>query len=433
MGKFEQPKLLSIKASANAFAAKFYMEQLPHGIDALIAAIKQIDKKTTLCLCILHDKDEVTNGVWEVATDKPHFHLLYKNVDRNTNTCIKTVLEKLGIFFRQGLDDTLLANRAIETIGKSFPGYANYLTHETEEARKDAKYIYSITEIISNLTIPEIEQIRDGYTRITEGSSKVNIRDLAALDADAFALGYALKNFNAWYNSLPFNIRSHSKLKTIRESFTRGVECRLEEGTEINRLCIYIMGTPNTGKTYAAKESLAGEQILHINGGGSGKFDNLRPDHSAILVDDDNCPNLLNLTDNYICRAYRRNNNNPVWAGKYFIVTSNLSFTNWLKECGFKIDNTSTVHFNKLENKHYAAMLSRFFVCSLVPNGNGGNKLALVSPSTRGSESEQRERLAMFLTFRDNFNSIIANYTPSKSQLDYSNFLENSCCLPNIL
>jgi len=431
--EFKDPKPLSIKAKVNAFAAKFYYEQLPDGIDALIVAIKQIDKKSALVLCIQHDKDEVSDGIWEVAKEKPHFHLLYKNVNRNTNTCINTVLQQLHICYRQGLDDVLLANRGIETIGESFPGYALYLTHETKSARLDAKYIYDIQEIISNLTIPEIEQIRDGYTRITEGSTKLSISDLASLDLDAFALGYALKNFNAWYNALPFNVRSHSKLKTIKESYTRGVESRLEEGTEINRLCVYIMGNPNTGKTYAAKEALAGQQILNVGGGGSGKFDNLRPDHDAIILDDDICPNLLNMTDNYICRAYRRNNNNSIWAGRYFVVTSNLSFTNWLITCGFKIENPSTVHFRMLENKHYSAMLSRFFVCSLIPDANGGNKLALISASTRGSEAEQHERLNMFIDFKNKFNSIISEYTPSATQIDYSAFVDNGCCLPNIL
>lgn len=433
MGKFKEPKPLSIKAKTNAFAAKFYYEQIPDGIDALIAAIKQIDKKLALVLCIQHDKDEVSDGIWEVAKEKPHFHLLYKNVNRDTNTCIKTVLEQLHIHYRQGLDDVLLANRGIETIGKSFPGYANYLTHSTEEARKDAKHIYNIQEIISNLTIPEIEQIRDGYTRITEGSKKLSISDLATLDADAFALGYALKNFNAWYNSLPFNVRSHSKLKTIKESYAIGVESRLEEGTEINRLCIYIMGNPNTGKTFAAKEALAGHQILNVGGGGSGKFDSLRPDHDAIILDDDICPNLLNMTDNYICRAYRRNSNNSIWAGRYFIVTSNLSFTNWLISCGIKIENLNTVHVRMLENKHYMAILSRFYVCCLVPDGNGGNKLALVSASTRGSEAEQIERLNMFTDFKERFNSIISEYKPTKYQIDYSSFIDDGCFLPNIL
>ena len=150
-----------------------------------------------------------------------------------------------------------------------------------------------------------------------------------------------------------------------------------------------------------------GKRVLSVGGGGTGKFDRLRPDHDAIVIDDDVCPNLLNMTDNYICRAYKRNSNNPAWAGRYFIVTSNLPFADWLDSCGLRVKTLS----GNL-TPHYTAMLSRFFVCVL-QSRQGINHLALCSPSTRGSEQEQLERAEMFAEFAERFNSIIASYTPA--------------------
>ena len=236
---------------------------------------------------------------------------------------------------------------------------------------------------------------------------KVTSDELAALDQDAYSLGYEMKNFSQWYDAQPFAVRSHTKMKTIRESYERGVEARIEEGRAVIRLCIYIQGPPDSGKTYAAISALGGKQVLSVGGGGTGKFDRLRPDHEAIVIDDDVCPKLLNMTDNYICRAYKRNSNNPAWAGHYFIVTSNLTFSEWLENSGIHVKD-------KLGNPsaHYIAMLSRFFVCE-IRYTNYIAHLALISPSTRGSATEQLQRAEMFAEFAMRFSSTIANYAPS--------------------
>ena len=136
--------------------------------------------------------------------------------------------------------------------------------------------------------------------------------------------------FALGFNELPFKIRSNAKMKTVKESYQRGVDRRIAENREVLRVCIFIKGEPNTGKTYTSLAALAGKRIYKIDGGGSGKFDNLRPDREAIVISDEVCPNLLNMADNYICKAYRRQNNNPAWAGNYFVVTSNLSFDDWV-------------------------------------------------------------------------------------------------------
>lgn len=409
-------RILPADAKVNAFAIKCYDEQMPNGWDYVKKCIVATDKQHFHVIAVRHDRDLVTDGIWKTAVEKPHIHVIIRCVDRKKRIRVRTAMGQLGIVFRPGLDDELWKNHGVETIG-NYSGYAVYLTHETDDAIREGKELYDIYELVSNLTVAEILRVRDGYTRVSDGVHKVTTAELEQLDKDAYQLGYEMKNFNAWYNSQPFVIRSNAKMRTIRESYNRGVEVRIEENQELLRVCIYIQGEPNTGKTFAAKAALSGKRVLPVGGGGSGKFDKLRPDHDAIVVDDDICPNLLNMTDNYICHAYKRNSNNPPWAGQYFVVTSNLSFYDWLEKCGIRYQN-----YNGEVTAHGKAMKSRFYVCRLKEE-NGVNRLALTSPSTRGSIEDQLARLDLFLEFQKRFNEVIAKYNPVSNSIDYSSVL----------
>lgn len=416
-GKSKDDKTLSLYSKVYSVALKFYEEQLPYGEQAFIDAVRGSDKRYVQVLAIKHDRDEVSDGIWAVASVKPHWHVIVRMTDRKKSLRVKNILEGLCVVFRPQIDDALWKGHGVETIG-NFAGYATYLTHDTEQAIKDAKERYDVSEIISNLTLEEVEQVREGYMRVSEGR-KVSQAELVALDKEAFDMGYNMKNFTEWYNEQPFSVRSNAKMRVIRESYDRGVEARIEQGQELNRLCIFIQGAPNTGKTYASKKALEGRRILSVGGGGTGKFDRLRPDHDAIVIDDDVCPNLLNMTDNYITHAYKRNSNNPAWAGRYFVVTSNLTFEEWLEACGIRTRD----RYNQ-PSEHMKAMTSRFFIARLKSDANGVNHLALSSPSTRGSVQEQMERADAFVTFKKIFDDTIAGYVPTYNSVDFSAIVE---------
>ena len=431
MARKKVHKLLSISAKVYSFALKFYDEQLPYGIEETIRAIKQTGADKFQVLLICHDRDEVSDGIWRVATEKRHYHLICRCTNSKERIRIYQMLDWFHIYYRPGIDDILLLNHAIETVG-NFQSYAVYLTHETEEAKKDNKEPYNISEIISNLSLDEIKAVREGYIRIANASLKVTMSALATLDEEAYKLGKELRDFDKWYNQLTFAIRSNAKMKTIRESYNRGVEAILNENPRITRLCIFIKGEPNTGKTFATLRALEGKDILSVGGGGTGKFDKLRASTDAIVVDDDVCPNLLNIADNFLCHVYRRGSNNPVWAGRYLVVTSNLSFTEWLRTCGIKIpDSNTTVEYRMKNSSHYEALRSRFFICCVNENSDGINQLSLASPSTRGSSEEQSERLRMFLEFQEKFNNTIAQYKPNK--VNFSQYIDRNCCIDEIL
>lgn len=393
---------LGIGSKVYALAIKCYDEQLMAGMAqdkaGLASFIRQVDPAKYQVLAIMHDRDTVTDGIWAEAAVKPHYHVILRCVDRKSRVKVSTALNMLGIRFRPGTDDALWLEHGVETVG-NFAGYATYLTHETQDAIRDAKEQYDVSEIISNLTPEGVEQVRDGYIRVSE-IRKLTQDALISLDKEAYDLGYNFGDFEKWYDELPFSARSHAKMKVIRESYSRGVDARVRERNNVLRLCVFIQGQPNCGKSYASEHTLDGSNVLVVSGGGTGKFDNLRPDHDAIIIDDDVCPNLLNMSDNYMCRAYRRRSNNPVWAGRYLIVTSNKSFEQWLDDCHVSRENVEAVR-------------SRFFVCNIITNRNGISELRCDSISDRGTTDERMARWKMFESFSLRFNAIIGTYTPS--------------------
>lgn len=399
------PKVLSIASRSTTLAAKFYLEQLENGDEtAFFNRVKGIDKNRFYVMAIKHDEDEETDGVWSVAKEKPHFHMIIKARDSHDVFRVKDTLAKLGIVFRPGLDTTLLENRALETVG-NYSAYAMYLTHDTPQAQLENKFPYDVGRIVSNLTPDEVRQIRDGFTRTYE-HKKLTPDELADLDAYAFELGRRLGDFAEWYNNLNFAERSSAKMRTIKESYFRGVEDRLRADAYMLRCCIYIRGDGNTGKTYTSEKTMRemGRSVLSVGGGGSGKFDNLLPSHGCILVDDDICPNLLNMADNKLCHAYRRQQNNPVWAGDYLIITSNLHFEDFCERCGLKVKDLKGNH-----TKQYEALRTRFFFCEMIRREDG-LRLVCREASTRGTPEEQRKRGEMFREFWTRFNELIKGY-----------------------
>lgn len=424
-GKKASKGTITMGQKVYSLAIKCYHEQLTspdlNGEVTLANNIFAIDPGDMEVIAIKHDKDEVTDGIWKVSTEKPHFHIIvrmrrkYDN-GRVARKKVSTILNQLGIAFRPDTDDLLISSRGLEQVG-NFSAYTAYLTHETKQAREDGKHIYKREALVSNLTGEEIDDIRAKQIKVDDNAIKDIPRELIRLDTEAYELGYNLGSYAKWYNDLPFILRSNAKMKTIAERYNAGIEDRIATDNDVLRLCIFIKGAPNTGKTYASMRAIPHDEVLRVGGGGSGKFDNLRPDHGAILIDDDKCPNLLNATDNYIARMYRRNSNNPVWAGDHFIVTSNLFFPEWLEGSGLKVraeQKWKNGQWIQERPEHYDAMLSRFFVCE-VKEINGINKLVLISASTRGTQEEQAKRMKMFLEFKEKFDASLAEYQNIKN------------------
>lgn len=423
--KKDKCKVLNIADRVRSLALKFYVEQIDGSVIDFINTIISFDPKVVQVMAICHFRDIIDKGIWECARAKPHWHVILRFVDHNCRKRIVNILNALKVKYRPGLDDELWKEHGVETVG-DFASYAVYLLHETKQARRDGKERYAPCEIISNLTMEEQEQIRAGYVRLSD-NRKITEEELVSLDKEAYDLGFSLKNFDKWYDALPFKVRCNTKMRVICESYERGARAKMELHELIPRLNLFIMGLHNGGKTFATQSVYAekGLEFLTVRGGGSGKFDNLKPYHNAIVIDDDICPNLLNMSDSYICRAYRRNRNNPIWAGNYFVVTSNLTFAEWLAMCGIEpFLPHSTSHWSK----HGMAMRSRFLVCSIVCDDDGHKKLYLSKDGCmlRGNNEQQKQLMSMYVDFRDRFNRIIDSYHPEELDMDYSSIIDGN-------
>ena len=390
----------TMDSSVRTLSIKCYAEQLKGGWKQVSDCIRKVDKKVMYAVGICHDKDFAHDDIWESAKEKPHYHIIVKVLNGKQKS-VGCILHILGVEYRKGLDDVLWDNHGVETV-KDFSAMLKYLTHETEQAELDGKTIYPIEELVSNISLEEITHIRKGYSSTKGMSKKITLDDLSTLDNCAYSLGHELGDFDTWYGLLDFPVRSHTKMKTIEESYYRGVMSRVSEHTEMVRLCIFIKGEPNSGKTYSAEKALSEYHVMKVSGGGSGKFDYVKPFTDAIIIDDDICPNLLNLSDNYMTFIYRRNRHNPVWAGKFLVVTSNLYFDDWLKECGIS------------QSKHFEALKSRFYICAIDTTDEGKRFLKCISPSKRGDKGVQEERKKLYAEFREKFNASQAKYTSSE-------------------
>lgn len=400
----------SMESTMDTFAFKVYEEQLREGLEALKEIIQTLDKDIVNVLAIVHDKDTIKENFWEVSKEKPHIHIIGKYVNGHSGSKLKTVCNMLSIEFRNPEDNELLENHGAEKC-VDFAKYACYLTHDTDEAKRDYKAPYELNEIISNLSMEEIKLIREGYQGKLDRERLTDVR-WERIDFEARELGYKLGDFEKWYNEeIPFQIRKMLNKKALRESYEYGIEKRKNEDDTVNRLCIFIYSKANSGKTYTSElvaKDLGLTPILKVNGGKTGKFDRLQSNTKTLIIDDYHAENMLNMSDNYFCEAYKRQSGNQYWTGLLLIVTANKTLDEWIAECNIPRSNWDAMH-------------SRFFECTIeVKNGRPFLACNEHNVSKRGTAEEQLERLELFKRFRDQFNKRILEYKKTEIDINYS-------------
>lgn len=405
MAKRKVKKILNMRSPFRTLSIKIYDEQIPDGWKSMCQIIRSLNKAEMQVIAICHNRDLIGDDIWEPSIEKPHYHIIVRIMNGKTMR-VQQILGTLGIVFRKELDENLWKEHGVETCA-DFTDMTMYLPHWTEQAELDGKERYELEELVSNLTIEEIKQIMEGYTRVSDSQEKVTPRKLAELDKDAYNLGRNFGDFEAWYGSQPFSIRSQAKMRTIKESYERGINERVDSDETVARLCVFIQSEKNKGKTTAARHALKrlGKRYLDVSSGETGRFDDLKVTHDAIIVDDDKCGrHILNLADSKYTRVYRRNKNNPVWAGDYFIVTSNLSFERWIEECG--------IH----DKAQVEAARSRFYVCKLMEVEElNRDILWCESQADRGGD-DYLEKLDMkFVWFKEFFDESLMEYAKTKT------------------
>lgn len=437
----KKAKEFNISQTRTMFASKFYLEQFAElsgyyrkqgytrdtdlstlDKDELKRITKQAEgrlfnkvKKESedfVVILIKHDKDEVTDGVWEVATAKPHYHLLFKVKDYKKRTKASTVLNRLGIKFDKDRDEELVKGHGLE-VPEYFENYAKYLIHNTVQARKDNKYEYSVDDLVMNISVDEYHDL----TAVSQSKLKLSKREVDEYVRDLIpyiqSAGESFKDWEILYDDLPLDVKRNSRdVKILQDKYNLGLRKGIESHGPLPKVNIYVKGTANSGKSYASLEVLRKLGRTHeINGGKTGKFDTMTSDKKCLIVDDNTVSDVLNLFDYKPAMTYRRGSGNAVCMTTTNIVTSNLDFNEWLLDCGVDAEagydangkkifktvwNQAKQGFDRVPNKaHLDAMLSRFSEVHVRLTRLGKDKFYheffVVRYATRGSKAHVEE------------------------------------------
>lgn len=399
---------------------KFYAEQL--GIsqdaapDAQAAALRSYLSELVTRLDIpyyihgiVHDKCTNTDDLWAPSVEKPHAHLLVISNDTRTHcgrqeVCryrISAILNKLAPLAYRPEEDKTLFYRST-----SFPSLKGrehmrcvvYHTHETSAARDDdGKYQYDRSDCYTNIPAAVLSTYYDTYFAVLDAPAKIkditNYRKIELMQ-EARRMGERGEDFAAWWYALPEQIRLLSGIyKQCVDEYNYGLVAFLgsSRSKEHIRCAIYINGKPQLGKSYNAAKALEalGCKTLPVSSGGTGKLDSLLPSHDAILIDDNAVKDILAMADNSYSLVYRRNNSNPVWCGRYLVITYNGDIDHYLD---------AYYSHSILTDEQANAVKSRFYTCTLDDQG-----LRVDTVSTRGDDATIRQRHTMFKSFYDAF------------------------------
>ena len=406
---------LTMASTVPTLAIKVYMEQVEGGIEALKGRVFAIETKEYWIWGIVHDKDLNADEIFEPAFKKPHVHVwVVRKATKKGNIIdrrkVSTILNMLGIKFRPGLDDELWRNRGVEPI-KNIPDCVAYATHETKQCELEGKEVYDRDEIFSNLSKDELDQIREGYTRISAVAQKADLKTQAELAELAYKIGYTgEQDWKEFEKGLPTMLQRGSAYLWLRRKYAEGMAQRFEENRSLVRLSIFIQGPQNVGKTTGARKAIEamGLSCYEVSDGGkTGRWDRLTPAHDALLVDDTTINDVLGMADNKVIEVYRRNGENPYFCGRLFVVCSNINFEDWLKACN-------------VQDRQKEAARSRFYLCRVIEE-NGEPRLVVDEHSARGTTAEQAKRMEMFLQFAKPMESSMREYKAiKKEKVDYS-------------
>ena len=424
--KLKRKRPININDRVKTLAIKCYDEQLIHGWEDVKKRIKSMNRNEHQVIGILHNRDNVSMDAFEKSIEKPHYHIIIRTKDTHSKAMVvKTILKELGLRYRPDEDKILWECHGVELVG-DFNIYVVYLLHETKQAQLDLKAPYRISELVSNLTRKQIEQL----IIIGKQAEKPNATTIAELETEAYERGYKLQDWEEWYHGLSEKIRGHKNIKLVREKYIYGIEQRIKKDNKLLRTSIFIQGESNKGKTYAIREAVVAlgiQNIEEISAGGTGQFDDVTPTTEAIIINDNMTSNLLNLCDDYMCRLYRRNSKNPFWCGNVFVATYNDPFEKWVERCGEEVcekvydkdadPSSNDPKFKLIETERLRALRNRFFICH-VEEINGVGRLILDSVPQRGNAKTFNKKVENFKRFHKEFNRVIASYEPANYDID---------------
>ena len=413
-----------------------------------VKAIMALPSSEWECLVVCHDKDVVVSkdDLFKASIKKPHFHVIIRRVD-GKRFSVKWVLKHLGINYDGKKDYGLFYKHGCESID-DFSAYAMYLTHETDEAIAEMKHVYPVTDIISNLSLKRVEEIRDGYHHAQKKDKKLNEREWQNLINDAYAFGFKhgdYDDFKKKYMTSSQQVNSREKL--VEESYQKGINDFVNTNTYIPRMSILIKGGHGVGKTYSSHMALNQlfdpKRVLKASTS-TGMYDALTVNTEALVLDDLKPKMVFSLADRTAIPLYRRNKGHAPWIGYAVIATTNDDVDVWFSRV---VDAPASIpnflegeeydNYQKKVRKSYDESLnaakSRFYICHVgtVHPMDTMPKFTLPclvvdSKPDRGAHPDKKVE-EMFSKFEKLFNEFIQSqfkneYTESKAE--YHQYLQ---------
>lgn len=359
---------------------------------------------------ILHDSDALPpssdSEFWSPSIEKPHVHLLLFSSSRfRVSTVLNDLKKATGLYFRPDTDTQMfrIATRFPDMRKKEHFKAIVYHTHETDQAVDAGKHTYSRSLCVTNIPATDLGVIYDTYFSQLSRQKVVKVDKYDAV-LHARNLGRSGLSFEDWWhNDVPLSYRVKTLKDQCLDAYQMGISELLQSPDSKNnvRCSIFIHGAPNLGKTFTSK--LVCEQLglksYVVEAGGTGKMDDLDATFQAMIVSDTGIKDLHGMADNDFCKVYRRGSANPVWAGKYLIITYNGDLQSYIQKYTRLSDPVAI-----------QALCSRFYECILTEQG-----LKCYNPQTRGDRSSLVAHNNLFREFATRFNTEFNKFQANKS------------------
>ena len=368
---------------------------------------------------ICHDKDMTVekDNKLKAKHKKTHFHAVIWRKD-GKRFRVRKVLQILGLNFDAVLDANILDKTFSSISSRNVKNALQYLLHMTEASELDGKEPYDQSELISNLTDEQLDNIFHATVQ-----DKLSNDDWDKLAEMAYQCGKNLHDFRT-FTTRHFNIRqqSQSPFKVVKQYYENGLLDAVATAEDFPRINIILRGVKNTGKSYSTQKAL---NKLHMRVysaiSGSGKYDGLSADDDCLLFDDKNGSQLLSVCSDSPVLLHRRNVGYSPWVGDSVIALTNKSFTHWIKNSSSNEIHTENGEVVEEDRDAYDAMISRFYFCEVVwpdfqPQDFSGVDysraayIKIVKKYNRGSEENKKIHDEMFYQLIKPIEEEIKNY-----------------------
>ena len=386
---------------------KYWHDEIEKLINQAVDHVKKVITNYDsdfVALGIVHDKDFSLDVFYADSPEKLHFHILFVRTNHKRFR-VTQIFDSLGIA-RNDADDKLFSSFGAETIA-SLADYSVYLTHETEQAMRDGKYQYNISEIFKNISDNDLKELRNMY-KSPQLRDKMKTRDWDLASRKARELGENCGDFDKWAET-GFHVtqRASRVFSEIHNEYELGLAQGIQN-VAIPRVNIVITGAKNLGKSYAVKYAL---KKMGINNTltcpvGSGKYDLVTPATQALVFDDTIPSQALNIMDDNGVILHRRNSDDRPWLGGFTVSTTNYGFDRFCEKClgirrKYQADNSNGngiadyTGFISLDDKERREALSSRIYAFSVEVDDEGVHLKRLNSCNRGSSAvlEQKDKL----------------------------------------